>query len=244
MKPESRESGFTLIELVLVVVIIGIIGTLATTRIESIGAWKHESDIRRFANLWETLQQHAFTKGDGYRLIVDLDDNSYTVRREVPLDPGEIRQVDYLKNLRTKGEQERRAKEEEEEQLKSLDEEFLEEDQRRSGALDRLYYQATYRDPELDVRLAVPLEFPEMAKSQRLTLGLKIRDIIVEGKLIDSRRAVIRFSPRRLSQLAVVHFLADESVYTMAVHPASGKVRIFSKDITFEEAFSDWIKPS
>lgn len=231
-----------MIELVLVIVIIAIIGTLAATRIDSITAWKEESDIRRFANLWETLQHHSFTKGTGYRLVLDLEDGTYYVRREVPLDPGEVRDVDYLANLRTKGEQERRRREEEEEALQSLEEEFLEQDRRQSGALDKQYYQNIFRDPEADVRLAVPLEFPSLAERQQLDSGLRIRDVVVEGELIDEDQAVIRFSPRRLSQLAVVHFIAGENVFTMAVHPASGRVRVLAKDISFEEAFRDWIK--
>ncbi|MCB0325673.1 MAG: type II secretion system protein, partial [Bdellovibrionales bacterium] len=147
------EAGLTLIELLMVVALIAIIGTLSVQRLDSILGWRQEGDVREFVTTWQFLHNEAAARGESYRLVIDFAANAYHVLREVPLDPGESVEVDYLKNLRTKGEQERRTKAELEE-LKTLDEEFEEEDRRQSGALDQLYYRTRFRDPNAAVRLA------------------------------------------------------------------------------------------
>ena len=49
---DNADTGFTLIELVIVIGLIAIIGSLTISRIDSISSWKHQSDVRQFANLW------------------------------------------------------------------------------------------------------------------------------------------------------------------------------------------------
>lgn len=228
-----NDCGFTLIELILVVVLIALIATFAATRIDTVVLWKLEGDIRKFAGTWEFLFNEAYGRGESYRLVINLDRNSYYVRREVPVEGTVIRQVDYLENLRTKSEKERRAKKIEEEML-SVKEEFEEEDRRQSGALDTLYYQTMFSDPEGPRRLARPLEFPSLAEERVLTDGLEFRDVQTRGEKVNSGRVFLRLSSRGSGEFAVVHLAAGETVFTVAIHPATGKVSVFDGDIDLE----------
>ena len=231
--PVRGNEGFTLIELLLVIVLISIISTFAVTRLESIIGWKQEGDIRRIMSTWQLMFNESFARGEGYRLILNIDNNSYYVRREVHPEGNTTEQVDRLENLRSKKEKSRRA-EKEVESLPSLKEEFAEEDRRQSGSLDSLYYRTLFSDPEGPVRLAVPLEFPALGEERTLAEGLKIRDVVVRGERLEQGEAVLRFSPRGGTEFAVVHMVAGDVVYTLVNDPATGNVKLHVGDMDFE----------
>jgi prepilin-type N-terminal cleavage/methylation domain-containing protein len=233
------ESGFTLIELVLVIVLIALISTFAAFRFESVALWKVDGDLRKFANTWQFLFGESYGRGDAYRLVVNLDENYYLVRREVPLEGTTVRQVDYLANLRSKSEKARRARKEEEEELLSFDQELSQEDARQSGALDELYYETLFTDPHSPKRLAVPVEFPALAQKQQLTEGLSFRDVVIRGETTDSGRVAIRLAPRASAEPALVHLLAGGQVFSVLINPATGRVSVVSGDINASEIFSD-----
>lgn len=222
----AGSTGFTLIELVAVVIIIAIIGSFAISRVESINAWKYESDIRKLANTWETLFQESFGRGDSYRLTIDLDSDSYSVRREIPVETNGPVQVDYLAHFRTDEERKRRQDEQLRE-LPSVNDEFQEEDRRQSGSLDALFYQALFADPYGQVRLGRPLQFPSLAEPQPLTQGLAFKDVRIGDEVFTTGVALLRFSPRGTTDFAIVHLASgDEEIYTLAIDPATGKVSI------------------
>lgn len=233
----AKQDGFTLVELVVVVALIAVIGTLSVQRLGSILGWQHESEIRELSATWQFLHNEASARSESYRLVINLSENSYYVLREVPLDPGESVQVDYLKNLRTKGEQERRA-EEERKDLKSVEEEFEEEDKRQSGALDALYYQSRFRDPNAGVRLSPPLEFPSLAEKKQLSDGLEIRDVILDGEEVESGTIILRVAGAA-SQFALLHLAAGEQIFTVYNNPATSVVEVKGGDLDFEWKLND-----
>lgn len=233
MERSAREAGFTLVEMIFVVVIIALISTFVVTRFDSLLIWKQKGDLRAFLNTWEFLFNEALARGESYRLVIDLDNNSYFVRREVAEQGDTVRQVDHLTNLRTKGEKERRGRREEEYEL-SLDEEFKEEDARQSGALDSLFYGSIYADPEANLRLAIPLEFPALAERKTLTDGLYIRDVRTQEDEAKKGQVFIRFSPRGASEFAVVHFTIRDHVFTAFMNPSTGEVALRDGDLNFE----------
>lgn len=221
-----KHKGFTLVELVLVILLIALISTLAATRFESIQIWKLKGDIRKFVDTWEFLYNEALARGDAYRLVLNLDENSYYVRREVPQTDNTIRQVDYLENLRTKGERERRAKKKEEEERLSLEEEFAAEDERQNRPVETLFYEFIFADPGSSIRLAAPLEFPNLAKERKLIADVSFTDVTTRIGKVEDGKAVIRFSPSGASEFAVVHLKANEQEFTAVMNPASGEVTI------------------
>ena len=98
--PKCSEDGITLVELIVVIVLLAVLGTLAVTRMGSLSVWQQDDDVRAFVNTWEFAFQEAFTRGETYRLNINIDNNSYSILREVPLERDEAKQVDYLENLR------------------------------------------------------------------------------------------------------------------------------------------------
>lgn len=230
-------AGFTLIELVVVVVLVAIISAFTVTRLSSIALWQHESDLRRFSGLWQTLAREATNRGETYRLILNLDAGTYSVRREVPLERGEIKQVDYLENLRTKKEKDRRRKKQEENALSSVEEEYQREDLRQSGSLVSLYYSAVYQDPEADVRLSVPLQSPSLGEDKHLAQGLVIRDVEYAEERIEEGSVFLRLMPRQSAAPAVIHFRSGEEVYSLYADPVRGQVVTQVGDLRFRDVF-------
>lgn len=225
-------AGFTLIEILLVIVLVAVISTLAAGRIDTLVQWKQEGDLRKFRNTWESMFSESLARGESYRLVIDLDRNTYYVRREIPPDGTEVKQVDYLANLRTRGERERRSSEAAD-SLPSLEEEYKDEDQRQSGALDGLFYRTMFADPAGGVTLGRPLEFPNLAEPVELTQGLAFKAVVLRGERIERGSVAIRFTPRGAGEFATVHMAAGEDLYTLVNNPASGKVRMHSGDIKF-----------
>lgn len=226
--------GFTLIELVVVIVIIAIIGSFTVTRLDTVLHWKVNGNLREFADTWQFLANEALGRRERYRLVIQLDTNSYLVRREIKTDNTTVSKVDFLKKLRLKSEQERRAKKEEE-QLLSLEKEFSEDDVLQNRPLDFLFYRFIFEDPEEDIRLAVPLEFPNLAQTKTLNSGLRFRDVKIGGEEIKTGEAVLRFSSRGGSPFALVHLETSSSIYTALMNPVSGEVTLKAGDIDFEQ---------
>jgi hypothetical protein len=224
----------TLVEVALVVILIGVLSTLAFGRIEYMVMAKQRGEIRRLLGTWEMLYNEALARGEAYHLIIDIEKNSYYVRREITAKQSVVQQVDYLANLRTKGEQERRRDAAEKEIL-SEEEEFAREDARQGLDLETLFYLSLYPDPEGRSRLAIPLQFPSLAKENVLAEGIVIRDIKTEDGLMDRGKASIRFSPRGSSEFAVIHFVLEgEHVITALLNPWTGEAQVRDEDIDFE----------
>lgn len=224
----SDHRGFTLIELILVISLIGIMSTLAVTRMGSLSQWQQREDLRRFTNTWEMLFNESMATGKAYRLVIDLDNESYHVREEIPLNPEElsVTQVDNLANLRLESEQQRRS-ENEANELPGLEEEYQEQQQLSSDLLDRQFQRYVLMSPGSNTRLALPLKFPKLAKPFALAPGLEFLDIkMANQQTLDGGSSFIRFSPMGASEFAVVHLKRNDEIYSVFMNPATGSVRL------------------
>lgn len=228
-----NSAGITLIELLAVVALIGLIGSLIAIRGDSLTFWRQNAQMRAIANTLQLLHLQARTRGEGYQLIIDLDSNEYFALREVPVEDENVKQVDYLRNLRIKSEQKRRD-EQKLENLPSIDQEFQEEDRRQGGALDSLFYDFLYSDPSTHTRLAVPLEFPKLAQRQQLKAGVTFRNVKTLSGESTSGLATIRFSPSGGADFAMIYLLIQDSVFTLFMNPSTGEARIEKGEVEFE----------
>jgi len=225
--------GFTLLEIVLVISIIAIVSAFSIGRFESMTGWKQEGELRKFLNTWQFLFTQAATRRLAYRLYLDLDRNSYFVRREVPLTPGESVDVDLLANLRTRGEQERRIQEEEE---RSLDEEYKEEAERQALlSLEQRYLWAMFGGGNRSVKLGRPLEFPSLADRTELAIDVEINEVKTPRGKVNDGTAYIRFSPRGASEFALVYLKINEEDFTAYMNPMSGEVRLEQGILSFDD---------
>lgn len=222
----------------MVVAIIALIAGVVVSRVDSIMLWKQRGDLRTFMNTWQFLFNESLATGESYRLVIDLDNRTYYVRREVPVTETNIVQVDLLKNLRTKKEKERRARQEAE-NIGNLDDEFRAEDDRQNQRLELLFYEFAYADPEGNVRLSIPLEFPSLAEPKELSDGVSFRDVKIHGDRRFSGQVSIRFSPRGASDFAVVRFNVGNSIFTGIMNPSTGESVLIDRDVDFEWSYGN-----
>ena len=218
-----RQAGFTLVEVVVVIVLFALLATSVVSRFDVLSGWKDKESFRSFLNTWEFLFRESAAKGDAFRLVIDLDRNSYSAYREIPNPDDNVQQVDRLKNLRLKSEQKRRA-EQEQNAILSGEEEFQLEDRRQSESLEKLFFETAYPDPHGNVRLARPLDFPQLAESQLLPEGMRFRSVKVAGEFRQDGQAVIRFSPRGGTEFAIVYLQLRDQLFSVYMNPTTGDV--------------------
>jgi|GEM_PF-3848775 len=228
----DREAGFTLIELVVVIILFAVVSTVAVGHFNSLVGWRHKTDIRKLLSTWEFLTSQAQASGKVFRLYLDIDRNGYYVREEVPLRVEESRDVDYLANLRTKGEKKRRAKKDTEDLL-TLDEELERRDEQDGLPLNTLFFRFILTGPSGSVRLSRPIDYPSLAEISVFPPDLKIIDVKVRGEKFKDGSPFIRIARGTGSEFAVIHLLPinpdsnamgakeiDESAVTLFNDPA------------------------
>ena len=80
-KVESRQQGFTLIELSIVILIIAIVARIAVPKIRSITGAELAATTRRLANATRYLYEEAALRGTVLSLNLDLDRQQYWVAK-------------------------------------------------------------------------------------------------------------------------------------------------------------------
>lgn len=234
-----NHKGVTLVEMAIVIALVVIIASLSFNKVDFLVVAKQQGEIRKFLTTWELLFNESLARGAAYRLTLDLETQSYYVRREILESANTSKQVDYLENLRTKREKERRSKDSENKDTYSLEEEFNKEDERQSLDLETLFYTSLFADPEGTLRLAQPLEFPSLGQNTKFGEGIHIRDVKTEYGTIKDGKVDLHFSPRGTSDFAVIHFLIEDHVTTTLLNPWTGEAQVYEGDKDFEWTLDD-----
>lgn len=206
---------------------------ISATKFNALDSLNFKSSLRKFTGTWEFLYSEAKAKSEAYRLIINLENNSFTVRREIPIFSNIADSRDVLKDFRLKSEVERLQKQDQE-KLKGLKDELDESEQSEGGVLENLFYQKIFFDPNADVHLGLPLDRPSLAKDTFLGSGIIFRDIKVAGEKAAGPEVVLRFSANGTTDFAVVHLQADQVIYTAVINPATGKVTLYDRDLDFD----------
>lgn len=236
---DSLERGFSLVELVMVILLVGLMSVVVVSRSDQILFWRDEQSLRTFLNTWEFIFQEASGRHEAYRLVIDLDEQSYWVLREVRENRTVARQVDYLKNLRTERQRARREQQRQSD-LQSVAEEIEQDTDRQAQSLEVLFFESVYPDPLGNIRLARPLEFPSLADPTKLSGGVRIIDVKLQSELRSSGQVQIRFHPQGAADFALVHFeKSDGSAVSAILNPSTGKLMIQPGYIDYE-----WTAPS
>jgi prepilin-type N-terminal cleavage/methylation domain-containing protein len=92
----SRERGFTLIELSIVILILAIVARFAIPKIRSITGAELGATTRRLAQTTHYLYEEAALSGATYTLYLDLDRQEYWVERADPLTGESVEDADLL----------------------------------------------------------------------------------------------------------------------------------------------------
>ena len=74
-----RSSGFTLIELMVVIVVIGVVGGVFASRMGTFRYWQQEEFLRKLSDTLIFLHHQAVTDQVFYQIEFDLDENLYTI---------------------------------------------------------------------------------------------------------------------------------------------------------------------
>jgi type II secretory pathway pseudopilin PulG len=225
---DHKEKGLTLVELAVIVLLLGVFSAIVVTRFDAISAYRQNGELRTFLNTWQFLLNEAAADGNSYRLIVDLDSNSYLVRQEIPLPPEATENVDLNKGLRLRSEKERRKRKEDEGAL-TPDEAFrLLDEQERVRSLDELFALSVYVDPGNNVVLSQPINFPSMGQEQGFSGSIKIQSVTVDGVEINRGRASLHFTPQGAQNIAVITFNIDGQIRSALLNPLSGESQLIT----------------
>lgn len=235
-RSRDPQQGLTFIELLLVVLIIVVFSFMGTRGLGNLSGWKQEGELRAFINTWQFLYSQAVNRGEGYRLLLDLDNRSYSVLREFKVRSPTIRQVDHLEGLRIESERQRR-KERNAERRENLEQLAQEEDSYQSGNLEALFYDFLFTDLSGETQLSPPLEFPSLAEPVVFGENIIIRDVKLADRTVESGEVAIRFSPRGASDFAVVHLQVNQEIFTAFMNPSSGELVLERGDLDYNWIF-------
>jgi len=91
----TRQGGFTLIELGLVILILGVMIAIALPRLGNRAYAQLNSETRKMALAYRYLRHAAILNGRSYRLVYDLDNHSYWAEvAEVAAPPEPLDEID------------------------------------------------------------------------------------------------------------------------------------------------------
>lgn len=232
---QTQESGLTLVELIVVVAIIAIMTSFLKTSTDALFGWKIKGELRRFMGTWEMLFREAGQRGVSYALIVNLDNQSYTVRREVPIerDFSGFQQVDNLQGFRLQSEKDREERKDVESNL-TVEQEFQNEDKRQARPLEQIFFETMFSDPADSKRLTVPLEFPRLMDNTIFSQGLRFKDIKLGSEYFTRGEVMIRFSARGGSPFALVHYTVNGDPFTLVSDPVTGRLRSINGEVDLD----------
>ena len=225
------EKGLTLVELAVVVLLLGVFSAIVVTRFDAISSYRQNGELRSFLNTWQFLLNEAAADGNSYRLIVDLDTNSYLVRQEIPLPPEAQEKVDLNKGLRLQSEKARKKRMQDEAAL-TPDEAFrLLDEQERLRSLDELFALSVYVDPGHNVVLSQPVNFPSLGEEKGFSGAIKIQSVTIDGVEFNRGRASLYFTPQGAQSIAVITFDIDGQIRSALLNPLSGESQLITGSV-------------
>ncbi|NLF26238.1 MAG: prepilin-type N-terminal cleavage/methylation domain-containing protein [Deltaproteobacteria bacterium] len=206
-----RDSGFTLIELVIVIAIIAAIFALPITRRATTQYWREESMIRRLSETLVLLHRQAITDGVFYRMEFDLSREHPAYRvGEIVAEQEDFSALQHLSSA-------------------DAGVGFCTIQLAKFSSPDEGHFQS----------MIPPRSFPSLADPVPLSADTYFADIMTMRGKIDERTGVtpyILFSPRGFSEFAVIHLQLSrpDNKVTILVNPFTGLTDIY-RDSEFKE---------
>lgn len=197
-KVSRQNSGFTLIELVLVIAIVGLTLGLLSVRLGAVDFWREQASIRKLTETIVLLNNQALLDQQFYRLEFDLKANSFKAG---------VMRPDNAGLAGSSGGS-----------LSSVNLDILEEQ------LALLLSPET----SSGATMIPPPNIPSLASPTNLGGRYVILDVVTsEGKFSrdteDGPKPAIRFSPRGVSDFGVIHIsTGSDSAITIVANPWTG----------------------
>ncbi len=205
---QSRASGFTLVELIVVIAIFSVIMTVIGIRVGAVAYYKEEGFIRRLSETIVFLHHQAVADQAFYHLEFDLDQNSFAVG---------IMRVDS----------------EIDESLKDIASDVGVLSLELAAFLNpALGEEQTLIPPPSYPSLAEPIFLPQdcFIEDIQTMRGKKMRS--------EGGKVYISFSPRGFSEFAVIHLrMSRGTPITILVNPFTGLTELFREYKEFEWSY-------
>ena len=205
-RPAARgNTGFTLLELIVVVLIIGVASTLMALRLGTFTFWEHEGFIRKLSETIAFLHHHAVVDQTFYRMEFNFEESSYSVGAIQTNDESTSELIGLASELG----------------ILSVElAAFM------SPSLGKTQ---TIVAPPSFPSLAEPVIAPRGVFFQ------DIRTMRGKQEPGDGVRPYIIFSPRGFSEFSVIHIrLTGEAVVTILVNPFTGNTEIIREYKDYE----------
>lgn len=212
----KNNSGFTLIELIVVILIIGLITTVSITQFGFIDQFQSKSELNKFIGLWQSLIQESRLKNKNYRLIVNLKEQSYHILEEIPRLPNSIRDVDTLKNFRIIKEDKKLSEEQAYEELEKID----------SLPINQQFYMKLFLDTSNEGNFIRPEDFPSLGSINFFPDNLTLEEVQTANQNFGTDEVILRFSGRSGSDLAQLIFNTGDSTLSVFINPFDQKITI------------------
>jgi general secretion pathway protein H len=228
-------SGFTLIELIIVVAIVGLIMSLGVSGLRSLARSDLRASATNLAGAMRFLFDRASTTGKTHRLVLDIDAGRYWA--EVSDDkfyaPREVETIDATRK--------REAAEMQEDDERRQAEEKAAAAASSSLSTSTLPTDSSYDPNKLDVGEFHPKHarfaaFKDLAlKPVKLKKGIVIRSVYTPRvtDAVTSGRAYVYFFPLGQTEPAIVSLsnAAGDTVFSLVAHPITGRVHVYNQEV-------------
>jgi general secretion pathway protein H len=221
MRRRRAQSGFTLIEILVVLCIVGVLGALSVRGLRSLARSDLRASVSHLSGAIRYLFDRASTTGQYHRLVIDIESGRYWAEVSddmfyLPRDP----------------ETESSAK-----KLAALEAELDEKDARRK--------EMAAASGDVDMSKVLPMDFrPKKARfgafkeSNLKPVTMKNTEVmdVFTPRVADpvtKGRAYIYFFPLGQTEPAIIHLSdpQEKMIFSLVVHPITGRVRIYNSYI-------------
>jgi general secretion pathway protein H len=235
-RPARRPSGagFTLIEVLVVVLIVSLMITIGVKGFRSITKSNLRESTAHMSGAIRYLFDRASITGKYYRLVIDLTDGKYWP--EVSDDKFYAPNQAESEADRRKREEKEAAADEEERKRQEKQQLLYGNGSASSGSSSSTSFDMSKMEVgEFRPKRARFAAFKETALKPVVLKKLKIKSVYTPRMTepVTTGRVYLYFYPLGQTEPAIITLtdLTGESVYSLVVHPITGKVRIYNQEV-------------
>jgi general secretion pathway protein H len=225
-----RQHGFTLIEMMVVLCILGLLMGLGTRGFRALAKSDLRSSSAHLSGAIRYLFDRASTTGKIHRLVFDLNEGKYWA--EVSDDRFFVpHEAESEADLRRREEKEAN----EDEDKRKAEEKKAKAEAERSSTTATTYDPSKLEIGDFKPKRARFAAFKEVALKPVELKNTKFKSVYTPRgtDALTSGRTYLYFFPLGQTEAAIISLTdeKEESVYTLVVHPITGRVKIYNEEI-------------